>query len=557
MHAEQAFDWHLDTEHWIIHLDPSCMSRLQLNESSVSISDWLAMLHPSDQPRIRELINHHQGLKQKHLSYEARALDTNGLYRWLRVQAFSHWDKSGQLIKQAGYLSDISESKNYDCLTGLPNHFFLENWLEQQQQPSLLALCKIRQTAELLQLCSRSEFDQLFCMLAWHLQSLSYRDVKRDKIAICTEYRIALNLQQNEDHLAAWVERANGFLSQLAKQHRLPIELSLDLGYCLIKAGDSTDQSLLNVQFALSCCQSHRALVRYDSKQQQAKQHRLNHIQRLRQALERQNFRLQLQPILALQSDSGHLTERSIGAQQFERPQKFELLLRWPDEADPLAPDQFICLAEELQLMDELGQQLFQTSTRLTEQIPELGQFAQLSLNISAQQFDHDRLPKQIEQWLNKSPNLQPSMLCLEITETAILKQPKAASMILNQIKELGVSIALDDFGSGYAALALLADLPLDSVKLDRSLLKGLTCNHRSQALVQGCIELCHRLGYQVIAEGIENRIQLDRLTSYGCDYGQGYYLAKPLWPEELSAWLELTHQQLAKPKLAGKKKQA
>lgn len=539
MRPASPADWSLDSLTHQLLISDTCRLRLGLVGRQFSLSHWLQQIHPNDQGRVQEILNQHQRLRPDTLTYEARALSGDHQYRWYRVEGHSSWDEEGHLLAQTGCITDITEAKHYDCLTGLPNHFFLENWLQREQPTGLLAIIGIGQLPQLQQVCSRSQLEHLFCMLAWHFQTIGYRDVARDKVIVMPEYRLGIVIQQPEDKLEAWLERSQGYLQLLSQQLSLPLLLTLDLGHCPLTAPILDAECIIrDAELALRHGQSHQLpMVQFTEELRHAAQQRITVEQQLRQGLADRSFHWQWQPILALAAPQESVY--------------FEVLVRWPDQRQPISPEVFVPIAEELQLIEPLFAAALDEAARWLNDGNKGPDKLKLAINVSARQFDHDGLPRQLRAWLQAHPGIGADQLCLEITETAILKQPKAARLLVNEIKALGFAIALDDFGSGYAALALLADLPLDRVKIDKGLLSSIDSSPKNRALMQGIIHLCHSLGYQVVAEGIESEQQLALLHAMGCDFGQGYLLAKPLWPTDVTDWLA------TRGDTPGKKKQA
>jgi EAL domain-containing protein (putative c-di-GMP-specific phosphodiesterase class I) len=137
--------------------------------------------------------------------------------------------------------------------------------------------------------------------------------------------------------------------------------------------------------------------------------------------------------------------------------------------------------------------------------------------------------------------SLPAGALELEIPESVIMLDPERARTVLNALRRLGLRIAIDDYGTGYCALSYLQDLPVDELKLDRSFAARVATDARSAAIVRSTIELAHALGLQVVAEGVEDRQTLDAVTSFGCDYAQGYYFSRPVPAAAFAAAVRLS----------------
>jgi diguanylate cyclase (GGDEF)-like protein len=237
----------------------------------------------------------------------------------------------------------------------------------------------------------------------------------------------------------------------------------------------------------------------------------------LRVALEQQQFEVYYQPILDL--DSGAVSE-------------LEALVRWDHPTRGLLPPaEFIPLAEQTGLIVPLGQWVLgQACQQLAAW--EAGDQHHLSLglsvNLSARQLREPALPSQVAEALARS-GLDPRRLTLEITETSMIDDPGTAEATLAALRELGVHVAVDDFGTGFSALGALKHYPVDSLKIDRSFVDGLGRDAQDTAIVHAVIAFAKTLGLRVTGEGIETAEQFEQLRALGCDHGQGYYFAKPL----------------------------
>jgi len=246
----------------------------------------------------------------------------------------------------------------------------------------------------------------------------------------------------------------------------------------------------------------------------------------LRQALDRKEFRLAYQPIVDL--NDGRVTG-------------FESLLRWQHpESGLTSPDAFLSIAMELGLMKSIGEWTLVEACRQLkvwqEQFPRARPLT-VSVNFSIAQFAQDHLTPVIQKALERS-GIDPSSLKLEITESEMMKNPEAAIKVLDEIKAQAIDTCLDDFGTGYSSLSHLQQLAIRFLKIDQSFVRRLGTEDDALAIVKTIITLAHQLGRQVIAEGVETAEHLVILRSLGCEYGQGYFFAKPLAPEEVDTLL-------------------
>jgi EAL domain-containing protein (putative c-di-GMP-specific phosphodiesterase class I) len=231
----------------------------------------------------------------------------------------------------------------------------------------------------------------------------------------------------------------------------------------------------------------------------------------LRGALARDELFLVYQPIIDFQTG--------------EMPAA-EALLRWQHPTRGLIPPaEFIALAEESGVIVDIGAWVLETACEQAAQWAESGRPVRMSVNVSARQLDDPRLLRTVDQALRRS-GLQPDLLALEITETALMRDAASAAAILRELRASGVRIAIDDFGTGYSSLAYLQQFPVNALKIDRTFIS--TCDTHDP-LIATLVQLGRSLGLVTIAEGVEDETQLERLRELGCDRAQGYLFAPPL----------------------------
>jgi diguanylate cyclase (GGDEF)-like protein/PAS domain S-box-containing protein len=214
-----------------------------------------------------------------------------------------------------------------------------------------------------------------------------------------------------------------------------------------------------------------------------------------------------------------------------------EALLRWDHPVHGVvAPLRFVGLAERNGLIIPIGAWVLQEACH---QLATWGDDAlSMSVNVSARQLGSTDLVKIVRAVLEES-GIAPSRLCLEITETAMMADPGAIGETLSALKQLGVRLAVDDFGVGHASLRQLrALLPVDTLKIDKSFVDGITDDADDAAIVEGVVRLAHSLGLQAVAEGVETPEQLAMLRAWSCQTGQGYHFARPAEPAEIARML-------------------
>jgi diguanylate cyclase (GGDEF)-like protein/PAS domain S-box-containing protein len=214
-----------------------------------------------------------------------------------------------------------------------------------------------------------------------------------------------------------------------------------------------------------------------------------------------------------------------------------EALVRWRHPKQGLiGPARFVPVAEETGDILTIGEHVLTEACRQMVDWQYKGlPVKRMSVNLSPRQLAHPEIVSQVRKMIDQHC-FRPDNLVLELTESSLMQHPEQAARTLGSLKALGVRLSVDDFGIGYSSLSYLRRFPLDCVKIDRSFVKGLASDKKSTALVDGIIRLAHSLDMSVLAEGVENRAQLDMLREMGCEGAQGYLLGRPMPPEQLTS---------------------
>ena len=217
-----------------------------------------------------------------------------------------------------------------------------------------------------------------------------------------------------------------------------------------------------------------------------------------------------------------------------------EALLRWNHpEKGYVPPDHFIRIAESCGLIHDISAFVFKHALAQLHIWRDAGwNDLKMSINISALQLRQKNIALEIMAALRKA-DVPANSLELEITETSIIESPESAIIVLNELRSAGITISMDDFGTGYTSLALLTDLPLDCVKIDRSFISQITETKRNRSIVESIINMSQSLDLWVVGEGIETQEQLAILDHLGCDEIQGYYISKPISADKIPDFLE------------------
>ncbi|MBJ7901074.1 MAG: EAL domain-containing protein [Cyanobacteria bacterium RI_101] len=245
----------------------------------------------------------------------------------------------------------------------------------------------------------------------------------------------------------------------------------------------------------------------------------------LKQALKRQEFINYYQPIIDLNSQT---------------LAGFESLVRWRHpQLGMVSPGLFIPALESSGLIMPVGILIFQMACLQLNQWHNLGwNNLTMSVNFSARQFASATLLADID-WVLTETRVNPTLIKLEITESAVIENPEQAVELTEKVRDRGLQISLDDFGTGYSSLGYLHRFAIDNLKIDQSFVKNIEVNQRKNSVINSIVSLAQQLGLSVTAEGIENQRQLQYLKQLDCEYGQGYFFAKPLSADDIEKrWL-------------------
>ncbi len=264
--------------------------------------------------------------------------------------------------------------------------------------------------------------------------------------------------------------------------------------------------------------------VLFESGMQTAVQTRMELEMDLRTALENDEFFLVYQPTFNLQDMT---------------PTGMEALIRWNSPTrEVVQPNDFIPLLEETGLIIEIGRWVLQEACRQGVRWRDSGYPIGVSVNVSARQLDNDEFVEDVQRIVRET-GLDPDLLTIEITETALMRDIEQTALRLAAVKELGVRIAIDDFGTGYSSMAHLERFAVDALKIDRSFITQMAHNQEGETIIRTLVQLGKALSLETLAEGIEQAHELTLLQGEQCDSGQGFLFAHPLDPADAATFLQ------------------
>ncbi|MDB5054325.1 MAG: hypothetical protein JWM44_2375 [Bacilli bacterium] len=457
----------------------------------------------------------------------------------------------GELIaiegKQYQYiiLRDITESRlaeqriaflaYHDPLTGLSNRLMF-----QQQLSTALAQSNEDQLQVVVMLLDLDRFKIINDTKGHHVGDLLLKHVANQLVEIAPdemqiarlggdEFAMFMNGIVNDEQIHQLAEKFLHGLRNPFVYENIPYYISASLGICPSPQFGNNPDTLLKYADIAMYFAKNNGRDRY-----QIYIHHLKHPDldrfameaRMRKALEQEEFILYYQPQMDM--ESGHI----IGV---------EALIRWQNPEKGLVyPAEFIQIAEESGLIIPIGRWVLQKACEdmkkwIDSGLPEMV----VSVNISLCQFIDNQFVAELKQILLQT-ELDPKLLCLEITESTAMENQEYSMEICQEIVEMNVRLSIDDFGTGYSSFSLLKYLKFDAIKIDRSFVQGIVMEEDDAEIIHAIIAMAHGLHQKVIAEGVEEKAQWDRLKTMGCDRVQGYYISKPV-PE--SEWLAFVQQ--------------
>lgn len=414
----------------------------------------------------------------------------------------------------------------YDELTGLPNRARLRTLLQSRVEPNTeamtVALLDLDESGAVNDLLGHDVGDAVLRAASQRLQSLLPRGQLLGRWG-GDEFLLTMPGRQDAEELAARVRAALAEPVLIAGQE---LRLSCCLGIACYPDDARDVEGLVRfAEMALFQAKQHGpgSASRYTPALKESAARRSLVLSRLRRAIDHGDFELQYQPLVR---PSDH---RIVSA---------EALLRWTDsELGPVPPDQFIPVAEEAGLIVPLGEWVLQRAcAELPTWFGGADTLPRLSINVSGLQLRDTRLAVALENALQRH-GLKPEQLVLEITESALMERSTAGALpLLQRLRELGIGIAVDDFGTGYYSLSKLKHMPVTVLKIDRSFIQDIFSDLNDRAIVIAILAMAKQLQLQVVAEGAEGLEQLEFLREHGCDLVQGYVYSRPLTAAQFRA---------------------
>jgi diguanylate cyclase (GGDEF)-like protein/PAS domain S-box-containing protein len=506
--------------------------------------DWLSRVHSDDRKIMQEKLEEHWKGTTSHFEHEQRVRHADGTFRWMLSRGMALRDKEGHAYRMAGSQTDITQHKLaeeqlahnafHDPLTGLPNRALFINRLELALANSrrrgvagfavvYLDLDKFKNVNDSI---GHSGGDQLLCGAAARLKTCLRPG---DTVARLggDEFAILLTNVEGVNAAVHVVERIERVLSVPFLLQGQDFSVTAALGVAMNHGNYSQPDEILKDADAAMYRAKSSGKAHHEVYDRAMHEHAMNLVAmeaELRRAIESQNLRVFYQPIVSLRS---------------RRVTGVEALARWERSDGFLASaESFIPLAEDSGLIVPLGQQVVQTACKQAKRWLDDGcDPFRVSINLSSRELKQQGLPAHLRSVLDET-RLLPDCVELELSERKVLSEFDPGVIPLQQLAEIGVRLAVDDFGTGASSLAALRDFSIGALKIDRSFIHDLIGKPESAALVKAAIGLAHSFDMKAIAEGVETPEQLELLQLLGCDEAQGFFISPPVPETRFSQFL-------------------
>ncbi len=437
-------------------------------------------------------------------------------------------DQTSDLRAQADAIEyKANYQATHDLLTGLPNRVLLFDRMLQVQSAAkrddklfAILVMDLDHFKEINDTLGHYNGDRLLKQVASRLKD-TVRDI--DTVGRLGGDEFAVLLPAISTPKAA-EDVARKLLKALEPQfeiHDINLDVTASIGIAVYpQHGDDVDTLMQRADVAMYSTKNARTgYGQYCPSLDANSKRRLSLSGELRQSIEKGGMVLHYQPKVSLR------TGQIAGA---------EALVRWQHpEHGMMFPDEFIPLAERTGLIRPLTLWVIEKGLKDCEYWNAQGMNAGVSLNISARELIDPMIPDTFQKLL-KTHDVDPSLVVLEITESAIMADPQRALDVLNRLNEMGMKISVDDFGTGYSSLAYLKQLPVSEIKIDKSFVMDMLQDENDAVIVRATIDLAHNLGMSVVAEGVQDRATREQLERLGCDVMQGQFTGMPMERDEL-----------------------
>jgi len=417
----------------------------------------------------------------------------------------------------------------HDPLTDLPNRdkiikLLSEIIAENADRELCVLAVRLSRMSKISTTIGHSASDELIRLAARQLQ-LDLGELDFIGHLGSSDFVIVLN-GAGYDRAQANAEKVEARLNSGVMLGNVDISLQTEIGIAIYPLhGDDASQLLRSAMIARSEARSgNESIAVFEPGREQYYERQLRIVHDLRSAIQKNELVVYYQPKLALESGSVH------GA---------EALVRWEHpEYGFLPPDEFIPAAEEAGTIQYLTRHVMGRAIADCHKWQSAGHELQVSVNVSAKDLLDDYLPYFVSQLL-KEYQLPAHRLTLEVTESAVMQKVEKAVFVLECLRDIGVRISMDDFGTGQSSLAQLKNIPLQELKIDKAFIMTLCSDSQNQAIVRTTLQLARNMKLGVVAEGVEDSLTMQYLADAGCQQAQGYHISKPISSADFIQWLD------------------
>ncbi|MNH91143.1 Phytochrome-like protein cph2 [compost metagenome] len=533
--------WEMDYEKQVLHLSPRLIDMLGCaDQPDFSMRRLFQRIHPDDRGKLKLAALRHIKQKTDYFQAEYRLRQDSGRYNWYLGRGKALFNERGEVYRLAGSNTDIHKMKQvqeelhylayYDSLSGLPNRLYmledLDRFFRDPEGQAAIFFIDMDNFKFINDTLGHKSGDKLIRQVSQKLATLLPLEGMLYRLAGDEFVYFIKNVENKEAVLSIAANLIRKF-KQPIRINSSNIYATVSIGVaCYPEDGEDTEELLKNADVAMfrSKKAGKGVFTIYNRTMHSALAERMNIDKHLRNALDQDEFLLQYQPQMNVQ------TGRIIG---------FEALLRWHNpELGRVPPILFIPVAEDSRTIISIGEWAMIAACAFMREIHERGYpECRISVNISVIQMVQEDFVTMVLDILEDT-GLAPQYLELEITESIFMESYEPIIHKLEVLRSLGVRIALDDFGTGYSSLSYLKQLPISTLKIDKGFIDNLPEEDKNRSLTEAMIEIGHKMGLEVVAEGVESYQQLAYLKDNGCDLIQGYFLSKPLDEDEVEALL-------------------
>ncbi len=541
--------WRWNLESGLFEFSPSWAAMLGYDEKEMeaSVNAWFDRIHPGYRQQVERDISIHLRGQSPQFRNVHRLCQKDGTYLWVLVRGSLVRDESGAAVALTGTSANVTSLMEaevrvlndsfHDKLTGLPNREFLVKCLIQRIERQNERRDRLPGFAVMF--LDLDRFKAINDGLGHPAGDQLLRDVAR-RLQRCTrsgdvvarfggdEFVILLERIVDPDEALAIGSRMRDALSTPFQLAGGEVVTGASIGVALSSTRiESADELLRHADLAMYQAKNHgKGQVRLFSNDLSSYETKLCDLQNdLRRAVARDQFVLHYQPCFEISSG------RILGV---------EALIRWQrSDSEFMLPSEFLPLAEETGLIDEIGEWVLRSACAQNVAWQRAGiPPIKMAVNISARQLQHKEFSRTVSRVLVET-NHEANWLELELTETALVGALGHAPKTLARLGALGVRIAIDDFGSGYSSLNYLRQFSVSTLKMDRCFVTDVVTNQKAGAVAKGLIALAHNLDLPVTAEGVERNSQLSFLAAHRCDQAQGFLAGPPVRAEHLVGLLQ------------------